>query len=152
MSEETNGAAGLVAEIARLRTELQHARAAEQEDARLMAWGATEIENLRAALRAYVHAQRRMLEKWADGDAAVKQRLWQDLHACEEPAAAVLDISLGDSEIARLRRLLDLAHAENATLRDAHAAALAWLETRGADLPKAWRDELEEALHVPTRT
>lgn len=51
------------------------------------------------------------------------------------------------AEIARLRRLLDLAHAENATLRDAYAAALAWLEARGADLPKLWRDELKEALH-----
>lgn len=51
------------------------------------------------------------------------------------------------TEIARLRRLLALADAENATLRDAHTAALAWLEVRGALLPAAWRDDLREALN-----
>ena len=41
-----------------------------------------------AALLAYRLAQGRMLEDWAEGDEAVKRRLWQELHACEEAAEA----------------------------------------------------------------
>ena len=106
-----------------------------------------EIARLRTALRAYIHAQRRMLEKWADGDAAVKQRLWQDLHACEDPVADALDMSLGDTERAALQKQLALAEAEIATLRAAHAAVLAWLDVRGPLLPLAMRQELREALN-----
>ncbi len=47
--------------------------------------------DLRVALVAYRTAQRRMLERWADGDEAVRRELWQDLHACEELANAVLE-------------------------------------------------------------
>jgi hypothetical protein len=46
-----------------------------------------------------------------------------------------------------LCRQLDLAHDEIATLRDAHAAVLAWLERYGALLPQVIRDELKEALN-----
>lgn len=91
MSEEANGAAGLVAEIERLR-------------------------NDNAELRA---------------SAELMQRHWRSMVA----------------ERAGLRCLLDLAHAENATLRDAHTAALAWLERYGALLPAAIKEELREALH-----
>lgn len=91
MSEEANGAVGLVAEIERLRTD-------------------------NAELRA---------------SAELTYRQWRSMVA----------------ERAGLRAQLALANAENATLRDAHTAALAWLEARGPLLPAAWRDELKEALH-----
>lgn len=51
---------------------------------------ADEAGRLRAALLVYRTAQRRMLERWADGDAAVRQELWRDLHACEEVADEAL--------------------------------------------------------------
>jgi hypothetical protein len=31
-----------------------------------------------------------MLERWAEGDEAVKRELWQALHACEEAGRAAL--------------------------------------------------------------
>ena len=55
------------------------------------------------------------------------------------------------AERAGLRRQLALANAEIATLRDVHAAVLAWFEVRGPLLPSAWRDELKEALNVSPR-
>ena len=42
------------------------------------------------ALRRYMVAQRRMLDRWADGDDAVKKELWQELHACEDGAWAAI--------------------------------------------------------------
>lgn len=42
------------------------------------------------ALWKYRSAQRRMLDKWADGDNAVKTELWRGLHDCEKLADAVL--------------------------------------------------------------
>lgn len=48
------------------------------------------VEDLRSALRAYLNAQCRMLERWAEGDEAVKRELWQALHACEEAGRAAL--------------------------------------------------------------
>ena len=50
------------------------------------------IAELEQALRAYVLAQGRMLDRWADGDDAVKQRLWKDLHACEEAGRAAIEV------------------------------------------------------------
>lgn len=49
-----------------------------------------QYEAMVAALGAYRNAQRRMLEKWADGDAQIKADLWRDLHACELAADAAL--------------------------------------------------------------
>ena len=43
------------------------------------------------ALWDYRNAQRRMRDKWAEGDENVKQTLWHNLHACEEKASAALD-------------------------------------------------------------
>lgn len=48
---------------------------------------------LRDALKNYVKAQSRMLEKWADGDENVKQDLWRNLHACEQAGRAALDLT-----------------------------------------------------------
>lgn len=48
------------------------------------------VEDLRNALRAYLNAQCRMLERWAEVDDAVKRELWQALHACEEAGRAAL--------------------------------------------------------------
>lgn len=48
-------------------------------------------DRLASALHAYRNAQRRMLEKWAEGDENVKRDLWQSLHACEAAATAALD-------------------------------------------------------------
>ena len=55
------------------------------------------------------------------------------------------------AERAGLRQQLDLAEAEIATLRDVHAAVLAWLDVRGPSIAAAWRDELREALNVSPR-
>ena len=95
MSEEANAAAGLVAEIERLRTDNAELRASAE----------------------LIHRQ------------------WRSMVA----------------ERAGLRQQLALANAENATLRDAHTAVLAWLDVRGPLLPAAWRDELKEALNVSPR-
>lgn len=46
---------------------------------------------LREVLRKYAAAQSRMLQKWADGDAAVKNQLWRDLHSLEDGARALLE-------------------------------------------------------------
>lgn len=56
------------------------------QNARLIAAAPDLLE----ALTAYVRAQGRMLDKWADGDDAVKTGLWRELHACEETARAAL--------------------------------------------------------------
>lgn len=63
----------------------------------------TETEN---ALRAYLKAQRRMLEKWAEGSDELKTALWRDLHACEDAAVAALDRS-ADAEVARILSMSD---------------------------------------------
>jgi hypothetical protein len=41
---------------------------------------------MHAALIAYRNAQRRMLERWSEGDRDVKRDLWQALRACEAAA------------------------------------------------------------------
>ena len=51
------------------------------------------------------------------------------------------------AERAGLRQQLAFAEAEIATLRDVHAAVLAWLDVRGPLLPLAMRQELREALN-----
>lgn len=43
------------------------------------------------ALDAYVRAQGRMLDRWAEGDDAVKKSLWRGLHACEDAGRAALE-------------------------------------------------------------
>lgn len=43
-----------------------------------------DVKRLREALLDYHYAQKRMLEKWADGDANVKKDLWKLLHSCED--------------------------------------------------------------------
>lgn len=40
-----------------------------------------------------IHAQSRMLDKWADGDEAVKQQLWRDLHKAGDEAREALERS-----------------------------------------------------------
>ena len=54
-----------------------------ERDARI-----AELEN---ALRPYVLAQSRMLDRWSEGDDNVRARLWADLHLCEENGRKVLD-------------------------------------------------------------
>jgi len=51
---------------------------------------------LAAALDAYVKAQSRMLEKWSHADPFSRQRLWRDLHACEEAGRAALSAARGE--------------------------------------------------------
>lgn len=43
------------------------------------------------ALEAYRSAQRKMLEKWAEGSYDLKAGLWASLHACEEKATEALE-------------------------------------------------------------
>lgn len=124
MSEEANGAAGLVAEIARLHT----------ERARVRRWA-------RAWKRAATARHRNVHEVRVQIDQKI---LVQGTVATIARTAFAAGLARGAEDAVWL---LDLAHAENATLRDAHTAALAWLEARGALLPKAYRDELKEALH-----
>lgn len=50
------------------------------------------------ALKDYLYAQRRMLEKWADGDNNVKNGLWRKLHSCEEKAVSVIAKAKGESK------------------------------------------------------
>ncbi len=61
-------------------------RALEGENAAL----AARCEKMEQALRAYVLAQGRMLDRWADGDDNVKRYLWKNLHACEDAARKAL--------------------------------------------------------------
>jgi hypothetical protein len=42
-----------------------------------------DADKLYYALAAYVKAQCNMLNKWAEGDEAVKKQLWLRLHGCE---------------------------------------------------------------------
>lgn len=49
-----------------------------------------QITRLRESLDEYLTAQSRMADRWADGDPALKSELWRDLHACENPARAIL--------------------------------------------------------------
>ncbi len=51
------------------------------------------VSDLRRALKAYILAQSRMLDKWAFGDKAVRKDLWKNLHACEEPARDALEVA-----------------------------------------------------------
>jgi hypothetical protein len=50
----------------------------------------TKEQELRTALEAYVKAQGRMLDRWAEGDSAVKADLWKALHDCEEAGRKAL--------------------------------------------------------------
>ena len=55
-------------------------------------WDALIIRGkLEASLRDYRSAQRRMRDKYAEGDEAVKRDLWRNLHACEDRATELLD-------------------------------------------------------------
>jgi len=47
-------------------------------------------EKMRDALVAYRYVQRKMLEKWSEGDERVKADLWAALHKCEALADAAL--------------------------------------------------------------
>lgn len=52
-----------------------------------------EVKRLREGLRRIGLAQSRMLDKWADGDKAVKDALWKELHDCEDEWRALLSES-----------------------------------------------------------
>lgn len=52
-------------------------------------------ERLLQCLKDYRSAQRRILEKWADGDHIVKAGLWKDLHKCEDAATEAIEIAEG---------------------------------------------------------
>lgn len=52
--------------------------------------GLPAVKLLLEALIAYRSAQRRMLDRWSEGDDDVKQELWQKLHACEAAADAAI--------------------------------------------------------------
>ena len=43
------------------------------------------------ALKAYVKAQRQMLEKWSECDDAKRTELWRNLHSCEDAARDALE-------------------------------------------------------------
>jgi len=45
------------------------------------------------SLKAYRSAQRRILEKWSEGDHHVKADLWRDLHHCEDAATAAIEVA-----------------------------------------------------------
>jgi Lar family restriction alleviation protein len=73
---------------------------------------------LRGALLAYLKAQRRMLDQWAEVDEPSKSALWRALHDCEAEAARVLEDRLNptkqpradgstDQEYVRALRRLD---------------------------------------------
>jgi hypothetical protein len=65
-------------------------RLMRQQAERLTASPQAAPDAMRDALRAYLTAQRRMLDRWADGDENVKRDLWRNLHACEAAAEAAL--------------------------------------------------------------
>lgn len=50
------------------------------------------------ALTAYRTAQRRMLERFSEGDERVKRDLWRDLHECEAAADAALKLAHGEAD------------------------------------------------------
>ena len=57
----------------------------------LLAESQARVAELENALRPYVLAQSRMLDRWSEGDDNVRARLWADLHLCEENGRKVLD-------------------------------------------------------------
>ena len=57
----------------------EYAEKLKEENATLRA----TAELVEPALRDYVRAQRRMLERWTDADKSVRHQLWRDLHVCE---------------------------------------------------------------------
>jgi len=124
MSEEANGAAGLVAEIERLRTALEKAQSEIAEARDILQ--AADTETLLDAARDLVRE-----EETSNGACKLLHtRYWKE----------------AQPEIDRLRAQFALAQTEIATLRDAHTAVLAWLERYGALLPQVIRDELRAAL------
>lgn len=113
MSHEVAAAAADLEEIRRLRRELAATRADLDTLRNGVAWLGAERDRAKrwaalwkAALRAYLYAQRRMLEKWAEGSDELKTGLWRNLHACEDAAVAALDSS-ADAEVARILNLSD---------------------------------------------
>lgn len=52
-------------------------------------------KELLAALQQYRLAQGRLLERWADGDEAVRDELWSNLHDCETAADAAIRKATG---------------------------------------------------------
>ena len=159
MSEEIALAAGLVAEIERLRTE----RARVRRWAR--AWKRAATARQRDVHEVRVQADQKILVQGTVATIA-RTAFVAGLARGTEDTAHSLDLARTDNaelrasaelihrqwrsmvaERAGLRTQIALANAENATLRDAHTAALAWLDVRGALLPAGWRDELREALH-----
>ena len=69
---------------------------------------------LSSALRSYRRAQRRMLDRWSEGDENVKRELWRDLHACEAPA----EIALGEPVTAPVAPPLAAPQAGEVVKRD----------------------------------
>jgi hypothetical protein len=67
------------------------------------------------ALRAYVYAQSRMLEKWAEGNDVLRRDLWRNLHDCEDAGRAALE----DADVAGI-----LAMSDEEILADARARGI----------------------------
>jgi len=125
MSEEANGAAGLVAEIERLRTALEKAQSEIAEARDIL--HAADTETLADAARDIVRE-----EETSNGAyQLLHTRYWKE----------------AQPELDRLRQQIAAAECAYALAASRHAAALAWLERYGALLPAAWRDGLREALH-----
>ena len=57
-----------------------------------------ELAEARTALQGYVRAQRRILERWAESDDAVKARLWSSLHMCENEYETAIDAAMTEGE------------------------------------------------------
>lgn len=123
----------LTAENARLETRLQHS--------------IEHCAEFALALKAYRKAQRRMLEKWADGDDAVKADLWRNLHACDVLADEILDGTETD-------RVVTVAKNESLTSRLARVegAAKEAIELIRALKPERARFRLEQSLSDPEGT
>ncbi len=70
-------------EVEELEAQLAEAR----EKLAAAEWDGARLEK---ALRLYVLAQSRMLERWSEADIAVRAQLWANLHLCEDAGRSAL--------------------------------------------------------------
>lgn len=88
-----------------------------------------------SALVEYRKAQRRMLERWADGDEAVKKELWRALHDCEPAANAALEAitaahpAAADAET--VRKAVEMCIAAGFLSREKFDEAMAYMNLHG---------------------
>jgi hypothetical protein len=89
-----------------------------------------------------IRAQRRMLDRWAEGDEAVRQRLWRDLHTAGDGLAVLLPHPFAAPAVPE-----DMAAMIEAAFRKGHTQGFDAADYTSRTQPSHVEDAWEECRH-----